>query len=479
MYHIMLRSLLLFLLFSYAKAACLVTPNNGHVTAEALTAALDDNTKISDQAFYQCNELTSIEIPDTVTTIGKYAFMSSGLTTIDLPLSVNEIQESGFDGCHNLVSVNLGNVQTIGVYAFWQAQSLQTLVIPDTVTSIGPQSFTNLFSMTSLTIGSGLTTIPYAAFGHAEKLESLTIPDTVTSIGVKSFLSLFSLTSLHIGSGITSIPDQAFEHTRALTSLTIPNTVTSIGTNAFHQSGLQNLILHNGNGLSVEANAFSNIDNLKRVIFYSENEFNMNNFANTTFSDTNVQQICGSVSTAGLSIVNLNFDPLQEQCSFTCSNADNSVTNTELPKASIVCELCTAGNSLTMFDADFGECAPCPHGTEQPNTVSVNTACQLLGQNQQSINDEANVHTKTDLGKMDVDKWNILCEAGYYLHNNGTTLSCQECNEDTFKDSYTSVNIDDTPEHLKHHKCCLFPSQVVCIEMMKRYKEACVTTCAQ
>ena len=64
------------------------------------------------------------------------------------------------------------------------------------------------------------------------------------------------------------------------------------------------------------------------------------------------------------------------------------------------------------------------------------------------------------------------------LHNYGDNLSCQECDEDVFEGSYTNVNIDNAPDHLKHHKFCLFPSQVVCIEMMKRYKGACVTTCA-
>ena len=143
---------------------------------------------------------------------------------------------------------------------------------------------------------------------------------------------------------------------------------------------------------------------------------------------------------------------------------------------------CAHPNDCATGNCESGECAaavtteaPTEVTTEAPNEAP--TPAPSESKNAASIADEANVHTKTDPGKMDVDKWNILCEAGKFLNNNGTALSCQTCDETTFKDSYTSVNIDGVEDHLKHHKCCLFPSQVVCVEMMKRYKEACSSDC--
>jgi len=100
--------------------------------------------------------------------------------------------------------------------------------------------------------------------------------------------------------------------------------------------------------------------------------------------------------------------------------------------------------------------------------------------NQESVDNEAIVNTKVDPGLINGTEWDTICQAGYFLNNDGTSLSCKQCSKNTFRSSYASVNIDGAPDHLKHHKCCSFPTQVVCMEMMKQYKDACddATACS-
>ena len=90
-----------------------------------------------------CSNITEIEIPDSVTSIGNYAFRGcSGLTSVVIPDSVTSIGDCAFDGCSGLTSVTIGNsVTSIGEGAFHECSSLTSITIPDSVTSIGDSAF--------------------------------------------------------------------------------------------------------------------------------------------------------------------------------------------------------------------------------------------------------------------------------------------------------------------------------------------------
>ena len=132
-------------------------------------------TKIADKAFYgyECEKITSITIPDTVTSIGGLAFTGcTSLTSIEIPDSVTSIGYSAFYGCRSLTSIE----------------------IPDTVTSIGGDAFNGCSSLTSVTIPDSVTSIGDQAFEGCRSLTSIEIPDTVTSIGERAFSGCYSLT---------------------------------------------------------------------------------------------------------------------------------------------------------------------------------------------------------------------------------------------------------------------------------------------
>ena len=145
-----------------------------------------------------------------------------------------EIYEYQFYKCYSLTSITIpDSVTSIGGSAFRECSRLASVTIPNSVTSIGNQAFENCSRLASVTIPISVTSIENGTFYGCSSLESVTIPDSVTSIGSNAFEGCSSLTSINIPNSVTSIGSNAFEGCSSLTSINIPNSVTSIGTQAF------------------------------------------------------------------------------------------------------------------------------------------------------------------------------------------------------------------------------------------------------
>ena len=130
---------------------------------------------IADYAFVSCSSLTSVTIPNSVTSIGSCAFRyCSSLTSITIPNSVT----------------------SIGSYAFSYCDSLTSITIPNSVTSIASHAFLGCSSLTSVTIPNGVTSIEWSVFAYCSSLTSIIIPNSVTSIGNYAFYKCSSLTSV-------------------------------------------------------------------------------------------------------------------------------------------------------------------------------------------------------------------------------------------------------------------------------------------
>ena len=133
-----------------------------------------------------------------------------------------------------MTSVTIGSgVTSIGESAFAECTSLTSVSIGNGVTSMGDYAFGRCSSLTSVTIASGVTSIGMEAFSFCSSLTSIIIPNSVTSIGDSAFYYCIGLTSVSIGSGVTNMGYSAFFNCIGLSSVTIGNGVTCIGDGAF------------------------------------------------------------------------------------------------------------------------------------------------------------------------------------------------------------------------------------------------------
>ena len=214
---------------------------------------------IGSSAFWGCNGLTSVEIPNNISSIESYAFSDcSGLTSIDIPSSVISIQHGTFNSCRGLTSVIIPNsINSIESYAFSDCTSLTSIDISSSVTTIEDGLFYGCKSMKSVSVSTENThycdiegvlyTInkdTLISYPNAKGL-SYSIPSSAIVIGEDAFGSC-DITSVTIPTSVNLIDGWAFEDCSGLTSVVIPNTVNKIGYGAFYYcTGLTSMIIPN------------------------------------------------------------------------------------------------------------------------------------------------------------------------------------------------------------------------------------------
>ncbi len=268
-----------------------ITKYNGKETKVAIPSKLGGKkvTSIGATAFSECTSLKSVTIPNSVTSIGDYAFSGSGLKSITIPNSVTSIGDSAFWDCTSLSSVNIpSSVESVGDYVFYGCTSLTSVTIPNSVKSIGDGAFYGCTRLTSITIPSSVKSIGYEAFKGTKWLENkqkqnpfvivngilidgtkcsgkVTIPNSVTSIGDCAFRWCTSLTSITIPNGVTSIGDYAFQGCVKLTSITIPSSVKSIGVGAFYACQSLKSVTIPSSVTNIDAETFSHCTSLTSV----------------------------------------------------------------------------------------------------------------------------------------------------------------------------------------------------------------------
>lgn len=193
---------------------------------------------ICNSAFYYCQGLTGINLPDSLAFIGSYAFnICSGLTDVTIPQSVTSIGSSAFAACTDLTNITVADGNTV-----YRSQDGILYNKAKTEIICYPKASDN----TAFAIPNGVTKIADSAFERCWNLKNITIPHGVTGIGTDAFNSCYALTDISIPDGVESIGDKAFFECSALKSVTIPNTVASIGESAFKKCGKLNKVNYVG-----------------------------------------------------------------------------------------------------------------------------------------------------------------------------------------------------------------------------------------
>ena len=239
-------------------------------------------TKLGDKVFEKRSKVRTITFSDdcNITEIGSYCFANSKLETIIIPETVTSIGQSAFYECDNLTSVTIPATVTNWDQLFrWSA--LPSITIPNTVTSLNG-TFTSCTKLQSVTFeeGSALTTFDYQTFRGCSALKSITIPAGITELpgystgsatydydkyGVFMHCSALEEVIFEEGSQLTKIGDYVFYGCKSLQSIDIPNGVETISKWSFRDCAALKTVKFPQALKSIGADAFYNCTSLTEI----------------------------------------------------------------------------------------------------------------------------------------------------------------------------------------------------------------------
>ena len=194
----------------------------------------DTITKISVGAFHNCTSLTSVTLPKKMPNLsdGSYYYGygiflgCTALKSVTIPSGWTEIPAAMFSDCKNLTTVNIPNTVTKINGAFSGCTSLKSITIPNSVTELG--TFGDCTSLTDINIPYGVKCLESLVFQNCTSLKEITIPSSVTEINGEAFSNCTSLKEINIPSSVTTIGHLAFYRCSNLQKIVIPESVTTI-----------------------------------------------------------------------------------------------------------------------------------------------------------------------------------------------------------------------------------------------------------
>lgn len=241
-----------------------------------------DVTKIKNSAFSGCENVTKIDIPNTVLKIEDYAFHAClGLKEVTIPNSIKTIGMGAFYNCNSLEVVNITDLSAWCMIDFeWDFQAnplyygklrlngedIKDLVIPDNITKIKKHAFVGCDNFRSVTFPNTIESIESYAFAYANGITDIELPNSLITIESSAFLACLGLRSVtfpkslrtikdcafyycqelekvEFKEGLISIENGAFWDCKKLSSVILPNSLTNIGEYSFFASGLKTIVL--------------------------------------------------------------------------------------------------------------------------------------------------------------------------------------------------------------------------------------------
>ena len=231
------------------KYAVTAIRNDGFYNCSDLTSVTlpEGITSLGENCFYNCGKLTSVTLSEGITSLGKNCFYKcSKLTSVTLPKNITSLGDSCFKDCSSLTNITLPKgVTSLGKFCFYNCSRLTSITLPDGVTSLGGCCFANCSRLTSIVLPDSMTSLAaWGGFMNCSSLTSITLPKGITAVSTKSFYGCSSLTSITLPESITYLDHSSFEGCSSLTSITLPEGITYLGSYCFKDcSRLTSIIL--------------------------------------------------------------------------------------------------------------------------------------------------------------------------------------------------------------------------------------------
>lgn len=272
----------------------------------------DAITHIPQEAFYNCSALQSITLPETLDTIGNYAFQGAGLLSITIPANVSHLGHGAFAGSSSSSGSSYGyyssetsssksgydastrassssyysyddycyggslrevtipkdsKLKTIPSRAFEGNESLTKLsILGDSITSIRDVAFRRC-ALDTLILPPNLTSLSTLSFGYCTGLKFVAMPKSLTNIPANAFVGCTALTDIQFSSKLTYIGHHAFADCTNLSNVDIPGLVTTIGDYAFKSCNVNNVYSYLFDPFTIGQNTFSAYANANATLY--------------------------------------------------------------------------------------------------------------------------------------------------------------------------------------------------------------------
>ena len=235
--------------------------------------------------------VTTLTIPDGVTSIGRYAFIDCrNITKVIIPNSVTNLGGSAFAGCNSAIydtktvpgvqlvdgwavdytesitdDLSLTEVHGVADYAFSHCSSLKRVVIGDAVVHLGAQAFMCCSGLADVIIGDKVASIRESLFLDCTNLTNVVIGNSVISIDEGAFLNCRKLARVVVPDSVTNIAARSFSGCKELTSITVGASVARIGVQAFAGCKSQSVVVFKGRPPIADNTVFGNYEVLQGV----------------------------------------------------------------------------------------------------------------------------------------------------------------------------------------------------------------------
>ena len=222
---------------------------------------------------FQFSQITKVEIPNSITTIGEAAFEGCrSLTEVKLPDNLTEIPMTMFAQCENLKEIQIpSTVTNIGMTAF-SMTGIKKIDIPNSVVKIGSQLFDECRNLKEVKLSTMIETIPVSTFHNCTSLEVIVVPDNVRTIENMAFSGCTQLAAVALGLHVSEIMDEAFSQCPNMSQFRVnASSVPNVANSAFNDSRIQHCTLYVPNNMiSTYASRniwkdFGNIDDIENA----------------------------------------------------------------------------------------------------------------------------------------------------------------------------------------------------------------------